>query len=150
MGLVKGEDVILKFSDGDLVENEHIYCARAVTIDVQRDYVETSITGSGNFRTFVPSAITWGGTIEGLVYIADADIPAFGLTAHRLLAALIFEVNIASLEFYEEDMEHNKWTKKTGDIYIESFSETASFDNMATFNITFKGNGQLTLSNGNV
>jgi predicted secreted protein len=150
MGLVKGEDVILKFSDGDLVENEHIYCARSVTLDVQRDYIETSINSSGIFRTYTPTGITWSGTIEGLVYIADANIPTYGVTAYGLLNALINGANSITLEFYEEDMEHSKWTKKSGLIFIESVSETASFDNMTTFSVTFRGNGQLNLDFGDV
>jgi len=150
MGLVKGEDVILKFSDGEDQVDEHIYCARSVTLDVQRDYIETSISSSGIFRTYTPTGITWSGTIEGLVYIKDGNIPTYGVTSYGLLLGLVNGANNIILEFYEEDMEHSKWLKKTGLIWIESVSETASFDNMVTFSVTFRGNGQLTLSDGDV
>lgn len=148
MGLVKGEDVVLRFNLPESIVSE-IYCARAVTIDVQRDLVETTITGSGNFRTYIPSAITWGGTIEGLVYANDVAI-GLGTTSYSMLNSLINGATDIELDWYEEDMEHLNYVRKTGLIIIETVSETASFDNIATFNVTFKGNGQLTLSNGTV
>jgi hypothetical protein len=71
MGKVRGQDVVLYVHDiGDNC-NHAIACARSVTFDIQQDMIETSITGSGRFRTYVTSAASWSASIEGLVSIVS-------------------------------------------------------------------------------
>lgn len=75
MGLVRGEDVIL--SAYTSAEGGFAYrpfgCARSVTFDISTDFIETSVTESGAFKTFIPSGKQYSGNIEGLVFL---DKPA--------------------------------------------------------------------------
>lgn len=72
MGLVRGEDVILSILEsqegvGDVYVP--IGCARSVTFDISSDFIETSVTESGAFKTFIPSGKQYSGNIEGLVFL---------------------------------------------------------------------------------
>jgi len=71
MGLVRGEDVILSTQQFNGVENVFIPfgCARSVTFDISTDFIETSVTESGAFKTFIPSGKQFSGNIEGLVFL---------------------------------------------------------------------------------
>jgi predicted secreted protein len=73
MGKVRGEDVILYIQDVTDKCNHMIGCARSVTFDIQQDLVETSITGNGRFRTYVPGAASWSGSVEGIVSIVNTN-----------------------------------------------------------------------------
>jgi len=75
MGLVRGEDVILTTTQNNGVENVQVPfgCARSVTFDISTDFIETSVTESGAFKTFLPSGKQFSGNIEGLVFL---DKPA--------------------------------------------------------------------------
>lgn len=72
MGLVRGEDVILTMAEYQ--ENVgYVYipiaCARSVTFNISTDFIETSVTESGAFKTFIPSGKQYSGNIEGLVFL---------------------------------------------------------------------------------
>jgi hypothetical protein len=71
MGLVRGEDVILTTTQNNGVENVQVPfgCARSVTFDISTDFIETSVTESGAFKTFIPSGKQYSGNIEGLVFL---------------------------------------------------------------------------------
>jgi hypothetical protein len=71
MGLVRGEDVVLSTSQSNGVTNVIVPfgCARSVTFDISTDFIETSVTESGAFKTFIPSGKQYSGNIEGLVFI---------------------------------------------------------------------------------
>lgn len=72
MGLVRGEDVILtmaEYQSGVGYVYIPIGCARSVTFDISTDFIETSVTESGAFKTFIPSGKQYSGNIEGLVFL---------------------------------------------------------------------------------
>lgn len=73
MGKVKGEDVMLYIQD---ISNakcaDPIGCARSITFNMDVDMIETSITGNGSFRTYIPGAKTVTANIEGLVGILNS------------------------------------------------------------------------------
>jgi predicted secreted protein len=71
MGKVKGQDVVLYLYDLNDKCNHPIACGRSVTFDIQQDMIETSITGNGRFRTYVPGAASWSASVEGLVSIVN-------------------------------------------------------------------------------
>jgi len=75
MGLVRGEDVILTTTQNNGVENVQVPfgCARSVIFDISTDFIETSVTESGAFKTFLPSGKQFSGNIEGLVFL---DVPS--------------------------------------------------------------------------
>lgn len=144
MGKVKGEDVILYITDIATDDEYVIACARSITFDINQELIETSITGENRFRTYAPGAITWGGTVEGLVFI-QTDLPAPGgnWDLGRLYDYVTLNTQPFTLRWYEPDIEGINYLQKTGLVYIESINETSSFDNMATFTITFRGTGTM-------
>jgi hypothetical protein len=79
MGLVRGEDVLLTVlqNEGDTPVQVPFGCARSITFDISTDFIETSVTQSGSFKTFIPSGKQYTGNIEGLVFI---NKPANGET----------------------------------------------------------------------
>lgn len=74
MGKVKGEDVILYMQEQDGVRcSDPIACGRNITFNIDQDMIETSITGNGRFRTYVPGAAKVTANIEGLVNILKSE-----------------------------------------------------------------------------
>jgi hypothetical protein len=71
MGLVRGEDVILSAISSTIQGSAYYLfgCARSVTFDISTDFIETSVTESGVFKTFIPSGKQYTGNIEGLVFL---------------------------------------------------------------------------------
>ena len=143
MAKVSGSSVVLYLSD-DFYPTA---CARSITFDLSNDIIETSVKGSGNFRTYVQGAITWGGTIEGLTLLTD------GTTSEITVANLynwIVTGLTGSVQWYEADVNHDYYLIKQGQILIESVNETSSFDNMVTFTANFKGIGPILIQAGNI
>jgi len=268
MGLVRGEDVLLSVLQNNGSEDIHVPfgCARSVTFDVSTDFIETSVTGTGAFKTFLPTGKQFSGNIEGLVFlntpagseiratvtldyttIPEASFPNFAssayinvdfggiinictinadtfLTRGDYINAIIAAINASgtgytaefgagntfiiradpglgdtingsdctfdltvdgdnypfiipfeggvtsyfptklgigwfyeniingqqiNLRYYEVDDE-NHFLQKDCLCYIESINETSSFDNMVTFSASFKGNGVLNISYGEI
>jgi hypothetical protein len=84
MGLVRGEDVILSIAEYQ--ENVgYVYlpigCARSITFDISTDFIETSVTESGAFKTFIPSGKQYTGNIEGLVFLDKPKVNEVNATA---------------------------------------------------------------------
>lgn len=146
MALVSGKDVILTINDviaGDLP----IGCARSVVFDIQRDMIETSGPGDGFFRVYQPAAMSFTGSIEGLVFL-DTD-NSIKYTMGGLYDILI-NGTIINLKYYETDQGGAHFLQKDCQVYIESINETASFDNIVTYTATFRGIGAPTITYGDV
>lgn len=67
MSLVFGKDVTVFKYDSDVDVWVPYACARSCSLPISTGVLETSITGSGKFRTFVPTANSFTGTLEGLM-----------------------------------------------------------------------------------
>lgn len=145
MAKVKGEDVVLSIIAGDILTP--IACGRSITFDISNDLIETSITNSGKFRTYVSGALNWSGSIEGLVFIYKDNSTNNGLGQ---LYDLIINGSEVNINYYEVDVDGTTFLNKTGNAIIESINETSSFDNMVTFTANLKGTGQITITYGDV
>lgn len=132
MGLVRGEDVLLSVPVG--ATYKPIGCARSITFNVENDLIETSITGSGRYRTYVPGALSFSGTLEGLVFLCDDTDTKAGLIQ---MYNLIDDFTQFHFRYFMTDGTINY--ERRGDFLIESINETSSFDNMATFTVNFRG-----------
>lgn len=135
MGLVNGKDVVLQLDNG--TEFVPIGCARSITFDIQREFIDTSITGQGIWKTSVPAAGSFSATIEGLVFLAADDNTKIQM---NYLYQALMNGSFINVLFVDSDNESNQLTK-TFSGYIETITETASFDNMTTFSATIKGIG---------
>jgi hypothetical protein len=140
MGLVLGKDVVLSIREDGVGNFKPIGCARSVTLDIQNEFIETSGIGSGAYRTYIQSAITSSGTMDGVVLLGAVSSPSIHNLGNIYQILLNKELN---LKFYMEDEGGDFYFEKNINVYIESISETTSFDNVTTFSINFKGTGQV-------
>lgn len=138
MGKVIGQDVVLKYSD-DMFP---FLCARSIQFSIKKDLIETSITGSGAYKTYTQSSLSWSGTLEGLTIISggtmDGDM--------SIIYDLITNQGQFEIRWYEEDVTGTYYLQKTGYCYLVSVSEVSSFDNVVTFNADFTGTGPITIT----
>lgn len=147
MGKVNGKDIILQIFDTGLNDWVSIGCARSIQFEESRDLIETSITGAGYWRTFVPGARSFSGSIEGLVFIQKEVTNKFHMGAFYDL----FNSNdFAQIKIYETDEDGAFFLDKSFLCYVESLSESGSFDNISTFSLTFKGTGNPVITYGEV
>jgi predicted secreted protein len=147
MGLVLGKDAVLSVRVDGTGDYKPIGCARSVTLEVQNEFIETSGPTTGNFRTYIPSASTSSGTMDGLVLLgptSSPDIHNLGNIYENLLNQKL------NMRFYMEDETQVYFFEKSLDVYIESISESTSFDNVTTFSVNFKGTGPITVDYGEI
>lgn len=145
MGLVYGQDVIINVEISG--EFYTIGCARSCTFDMSRDTIETSTTGSGQFRTYIGGPLAFSGTLEGLTFIQDSLGSTYDIG--RLYQDIQSNTPF-SIKYYEADVDNTYFLQKECNVIIESISETASFDNVVTFNVNFKGTGTPTITYGTI
>ena len=141
MAVVLGQDVVLQFTD----DGFPFACARSISLTIDNDMIETSTTGSGNFRTYTPGPLSYNGTIEGLTFINNSA--TIDLTISTLYS-YITTGQLFKMVWYEEDDNHQYYMRKYGFVYLESLTETASFDNVVTFSANFRGSGTINIENG--
>jgi hypothetical protein len=147
VGKVVGTDAVLYMKYG--TEWLPIACARSMTFELNTEFIETSVINSGTFRTYIPSAKTFSGSLEGVTFLSTLDPPdannqwAMG-NVYDAIGALM------QVRFYEQDLQETHFLQKECYIYIETISESSSFDNITTFSITFKGTGEPTITYGEI
>lgn len=112
-------------------------CARSGSLNVTTSFIETSIKGTGNFKTFKPTFDEWDGNIDGLVSLGDG----FGLPDLRQLQLSHTPLLI---RFQRQDLLGVNTYSDEGYAYISNTSDTGSFDNVATYTAAIKGTGPLT------
>ena len=140
MAKVSGKDVVLRITD----DMYPVVCARSITFETSSDIIETSVKGSGKFRTYVYGAVEWGGTLEGLTFINGnhdyGDI--------KVMYDILTTGEERDIMWYEKDVNNEYYNQKLGRCLITAMSEISSFDNMVTFNATFKGTGPIIITSG--
>lgn len=135
MSLVKGDNVILYIYDSIW---KPIVCGRSCTFNTNAEDIETSITGSGVWRTFEYMALTWTCSFDGVILLDGLDelslqdIRAWQYGRQKVL-----------LRYQRTDQDGNIYTDE-GYALITSISDTGAVDDMATFTIDLKGTGPLT------
>jgi len=135
MSLVRGDNFIFYVYSGGTWKP--YACARSGNISVETEILDTSVTGSGDWRTFEAAVHSFSGSIDGLVSLNEASL----ITLPELQA-----LQFAKTKIYCRFTA----TSVAGDIYTQQFyavitnsTSTGSFDGMATFSIAFKGTGAI-------
>ena len=136
MSLVTGDNVMGYIYDGG--QWKPVVCGRSITLNIQRETIETSITGTGTFRTYKPTGITWDATIEGLVYLQKVNTLALpDMTAYLIAGTeLLFR-------FQRTDQDANVYLNE-GQALVVNVSDTGAIDSPDTFTMQLKGTGVLT------
>jgi len=145
MSKVNGKDAILYKYNETTLEWVPFGCARSITLDISREMVETSISGNGIFKTYVPGAGSVTGTIEGIVFIQTIEST---LVTMKSLYDLIIGGTVFNIKYYENDIDGVTYLQKELTVILESLNETASFDNMVTFSANFRGIGAPIVTTG--
>lgn len=135
MSLVRGENFILFVLDGG--QYKPLACSRSAHQTITTEMLETSVTGSGNFKTFEPTFHSSDVGMEGIIALNESNM----LTLPELQA-----LQLAKTKIYVRFME----TANDGTIYrkefyafITSSTDTGSFDGIATFSISMQVTGAI-------
>lgn len=135
MSLVAGIDYVFYIFDGAW---KPYACARSGDFNLVTEFLETTVTGSGNWKTFKPTVHSFNQNIEGVIGLnvsANLTLPelhALQIAKTKLLTRIVL-------------------TSQDGDVYtreaycyIENATDTGSFDGISTFRIAFRGTGAIT------
>lgn len=113
-------------------------CARSVSINLTTDVIETSVSGTGLWRTFKPTAHSWSASVEGLVTLEEEGM----LSIEDLRAKQILQERVY-LKYERTDDDGNEYSEY-GYAYIIDSNDTGNHNDMDTFSVEFKGTGPLT------
>lgn len=137
---VLGKNAMLYVFDVPTDDYQPFVCARDITQNIATEFIETSVSGSGQFRTFVPTANTGAVTIRGLmalnkdVQLDIADFQRLQLAREKLDSYIIYEA------------ENGRTYTLSCDLYVENTSVEASFDNVSNFSVDLRMTGEITLT----
>lgn len=112
-------------------------CALEATINHNTDYIETSVSGSGLFASYLPTKNSFTVSISGIVSINNP-----GNVTLADLRALQFSQTVFLMRFTREDSEGFGYMEQ-GSVFITSSSDTGSFDGMNTFSVDMQGTGAI-------
>lgn len=136
MSLVKGDNVLLTLYNGGF--DKPYACSLNSTLEATTDYIETSISGAGNFATWEATRDSWSVSCDGLVSLEEVN---------KLDLA-----ELQALQFAHTKMLMKRThTSDTGQVYVQigyviitNSTDTGNHDGMNTFSLTMKGTGILT------
>ncbi len=135
MALIQGKNVVLEWYDNGAWR---LYsCARTCTLNVQTSTIETSVTGSGTWKSFEPQVNSFSGTADGLINLDDPGVLTLPDLRQRQIAMIKMRIRFA-----RTDEANNVYTDE-GTVIITGSSDTGPYDGVATFSIEFQGTGAL-------
>jgi predicted secreted protein len=137
MAVVRGKDVAFYIYDSGVWK---LYaCGRSCTITLSTSVIETSVTGTGTFATFIGQKHSWTASIEGVVNLDEGS--QLTLSDLRALQIALTELYI---RYERVDADGNGYTDE-GYAIITSSSDSGEENNVATFSIELQGTGALTI-----
>lgn len=134
--LVKGENVVLEFyNDGAW---KTYACARSISLTTVTELIETTVTGAGKFKYFLPTVNSFTGQCDGVVSLNDSSV----LNLYQLRQYQLGHV-LQRARFTRTAMNGTSVYVDTVDFYITSVQDVSPFDNVATFTVELQGSGVL-------
>jgi hypothetical protein len=136
MSLIKGENIIL-FIYSDTIWKP-VVCGRDCSFNTNAESIETSITGSGAWRTYEYKALTWTCSFDGVILLD-------GLNQLSLqdIRALQYSRQKVLIRYQREDQDSNVYTDE-GYGLVTSISDSGNYQDLGTFTIEILGSGPLT------
>jgi len=135
MSLVKGENFVFYIYDGGTWKQ--YICARSGNMSITTDTIETTVTGSGNYKTFEPTVNSFVASIDGVISLNES-----GSLAIDELQALQLAQTKLLCRFTQTSEAGDIYTKECY-FYITNSTDTGSFDGIATFNLSLIGTGSI-------
>lgn len=135
MSVIRGKNVITLINQAGIWKV--LSCARSCTLDVVTEFVETTVSGSGKFKSFLPTVNSWTGQQEGVTFLNEvgklslADIRRMQLGHDRLQVR------------YERTADDGNTYFDTGYFYISQSSDTGTAGDFNSFSIAMQGDGAL-------
>lgn len=115
-------------------------CATSVSFNTNTEFIETSVSGSGKFATYLPTRTTFTGSMDGIVAFDESGMLTLpDLRAKQLAQELIL------IRYIRTDDAGNTYTDEAN-FYISSSSDSGSYDGMNTFSIELQGSGPLIIT----
>jgi hypothetical protein len=115
-------------------------CATSATLNVVTDMIETSVSGNGRFKSFLPTANSFTGTLEGVTsFETDGKLSLQDLRERQLSQELLM------MKYQRSDLAGNLYTDQAS-FYITSSSDVGSFNDMNNFTVEMQGTGILSLN----
>ena len=146
---VRGIDVVLTIKQVGSLDYYPIACARSITFNLNREFIETTSYGAGYFKSYFPSVMSMTANVEGLVLLGKNTDPTWNMG--KLYDLLINPgINHFNLKFYEVDDTGLLFLQKECKAYLSAINETASFDNITTFTADFIIDGPVTITYGEI
>lgn len=136
MSLVRGEDWVMYIFDAGLWKP--FVCARSGNISVDTDTIETTVTGSGNWKTFRPTVHGFNAQVDGII-----SLNVSGSLSLPELQALQFAKTKLLCRFTVTSVLGDIYTKEAY-FYITNTTDTGAFDGIATFSMALIGTGAIT------
>lgn len=147
---VRGEDVVLTIKESGSLDYYPIACARSITFNITREFIETTTYGDGYYKAYFPSVMSMTATVEGLVLLGKAIDANYNMGKLYDLLINITGGNHFTLKFYETDDTGALFLQKECKAYLSSITETASFDNVNTFTAEFIIDGPIQVTYGEI
>jgi hypothetical protein len=147
---VRGIDVVLTIKETGGVDFYPIACARSITFNINREFIETTSYGAGYFKSYFPSVMSMTANVEGLVLLGKSIDATWNMGKLYDLLIDITGGNHFYLKFYEVDDTGVLFLQKECKAYLSAITETASFDNMTTFTADFIIDGPVTITYGEI
>lgn len=134
--LVKGENVVLLINNGGIWKP--YICSRGLNMSITTDMIETTVSGSGDYKTFEPTVHSFNASADGVIAFYETG----SLTLPELEALQLAKTKL--LCRYNITTEGGDVYAKECYFYIANSTSTASFDGVATFAISLQGTGGIT------
>ena len=112
-------------------------CARSVSLNITTEFIETSVTGTGNWLTVKPTKNSWTGNADGVIALNSSSLTLGDLRQIQYAQELIL------MRWQRTALDGTIYTDE-GYAYISSSSDTESFDNVGIFTVEFKGASPIT------
>lgn len=135
MSQVKGENFIAKINDSGTWKG--YMCARSISLSLNTEFIETSVTGNGLFATYAPTKNSFTGSGDGIVTLNEPG----SLTLEDLQEKQMAQ-EICQMQFERTDGSGNTYTQ-IGYFFITNSQDSGSYDGLDLFSITFQGTGRL-------
>lgn len=136
MSLIKGGDLVLSVFIGGFYKQ--MVCLTNSEFDHTTEIIDTSVSGAGNFKTFVPTRDGWTVNANGIVSLEEVN----KITLPELRALQVAHENLF-LDFTRTSISGQTY-RTTGYAIIVDTKDGGSYDGMDLFNISLVGNGPYT------
>lgn len=113
-------------------------CGRSASITFNTDFIETSVSGSGKYATYLPTKHSVTASMEGLVSLIEPD----GLTIADV-RKMQLDQTVSMVKYQRTDEEGNTYSEQIK-AYISGSSDTGSFEDANTFSLELRGTGAVT------